>query len=205
MTPNTKKAGQLKKSGGLTLVQRKALAHPLRHRIQIVLDTREASPTELSEVLDEDFYNVCYHVGKLKEAECIQLVDTDKRRGGTQHFYRAIVRPILDTVDAEDLPRLLREDGSAAVVPLIFKDLNESIEAGAFDSRPARSLLRMGMIVDEEGFEETGEAAMAFLDALSDIQSRSANRLSAQGREGFNIATATLVFPKAPPASDSSD
>lgn len=197
MSSKPQKAEERLSARGLSARHLKALSNPLRHRIQIVLDEREASPTEIAEILSENFFKVCYHVRKLHEAKCIELVGTDNRKGGTQHIYRSIVRPIFDTPEAEEMSQALREAGSAEIVPLVFDDLMASIQAGVFDSRPSRSLLRMGMVVDEQGFDETGEAAMAYLDALLNIQRRSVARLSTKGEQGFNAITATLVFPKA--------
>ncbi len=191
-----------KHAAGVNAALHKALAHPLRERILVVLSERTASPTELSELLEEDFDLVAYHVRVLAKADLIELVDTDSRHGGKQHFYKSSVRPILDTAGAERLPQLLRETSSVSIIPLVIGDLIESVEAKAFDSRPARSLLRMAMVVDELGMEESGEAALAYLDTLCEIQARSASRLAEKGDTGFNVQTATLVFPMPDEAGD---
>jgi hypothetical protein len=159
-----------------------------------ILDERVASPTELSELLEEDRYTIYRHVKDLEKANCIELVATDKRRGGTQHFYKAIIRPIIDTEAAERLPQLLRETQSAQIVPLVIGDVVEAAEARAFDSHPARSLLRSNFVYDGQAMTESGEAAMRFFDELQEIQARSAGRIAESGEEGMNVSSAVFVF-----------
>lgn len=173
----------------------KAMAQPLRHRVLIILREREASPKEISDELGEPLGNVAYHVRQLAKAGLIELVDTDKRHGGTQHFYRATVEPILDTPEAEALTQLEREAGSEAIIPRVIDDIVASIEAGKFDSHPARSLLRMLLVLDEEGMRQSGVESMRHLARLSEIEAESTERLAKSGEQGMNVATATLVFP----------
>jgi DNA-binding transcriptional ArsR family regulator len=173
----------------------KALAHPVRHDVLILLSERVASPTEIVEELDASRDSVFYHVRELAKAKLIELVATDTRRGGTQHFYRGAVRPLLDVSGAERLSKLLREAGSVSILPRVLGDIIEAVEAGTFDASPARALLRQEVVYDEEGLRESGEAAVEYIDKLKDIEARSAARLLAAGDEGMRVATETLVFP----------
>jgi DNA-binding transcriptional ArsR family regulator len=172
----------------------KALGHPLRYRIMMVLGEREASPKELSDLLDEDFHRVYEQVRVLKKSEFIELVGTDSRQGGTQHFYRACVRPVLDAEAWERFPRLAREIASVSMVRRIFGDVIASIESGVFDERKHRAVLRRPILIDEQGFKEADESALRHLDELAEIEARSASRLVESGEEGINVSTATMVF-----------
>lgn len=172
----------------------KALSHPLRYRIMMILGDREASPRELSELLDEDFHRVYEQVRILNKSNFIELVGTESKHGGTMHFYRATVRPVLDAEAWERFPRLAREIASVSIARRIVGDLIASIRAGIFDRRPHRALLRKPIIVDEQGFKEADESALRHLAELSEIEARSATRLIENGEEGINVDTATLVF-----------
>lgn len=172
----------------------KALSHPLRYRIMMILGEREASPKELADLLDEDFHRVYEQVRILKKSEFIELVGTDSRKGGTQHFYKASVRPVLDAEAWEKFPRLAREIASVSIVRRIFADVLASVEAGVLDDRKHRALLRRPILVDEQGFKEADESALRHLAELAEIEARSASRLVASGEEGINVATATMVF-----------
>lgn len=67
----------------------KAMSHPLRFRIQAVLIERpQASPNELSKLLEEPLTNVSYHVRQMHEHNLLELVDTEPRRGALEHYYR---------------------------------------------------------------------------------------------------------------------
>jgi DNA-binding transcriptional ArsR family regulator len=175
----------------------KALSHPLRYRIMMVLGDREASPRELAELLDEDFHRVYEQVRILGKSNFIELVGTDSRHGGTMHFYKATVRPVLDAEAWERFPRLAREIASVSIARRIVGDLIASIRAGIFDRRPHRALLRKPLVVDEQGFREADESALRHLAELTEIEARSAARLVERDEEGIKVATATLVFESA--------
>lgn len=172
----------------------KALSHPLRHRIMLILGDHEASPRELAELLDEDFHRVYEQVRILNKSNFIELVGTDSRHGGTMHFYKATVRPVLDAEAWERFPRLAREIASVSIARRIIGDLITSIRAGIFDRRPHRALLRKPIVVDEQGFKEADESALRHLAELTEIEARSASRLIENSEEGISVATATLVF-----------
>jgi DNA-binding transcriptional ArsR family regulator len=67
-----------------------ALGHPLRRRIlrEMVAAGRDASPRELSEKLDQPLSKLSYHVTVLARCGALELAETKKIRGATQHFYR---------------------------------------------------------------------------------------------------------------------
>lgn len=71
-----------------------ALGHPLRRRVlRKMLGTEgEISPRELAVVLGEPLSALSYHVRVLAECGAVELVRTERIRGSTQHFYRAVVR-----------------------------------------------------------------------------------------------------------------
>ena len=178
----------------------RALAHPLRHRMLAIMDERPSSPTELAKQLGEPREKIIYHVnllaGRLRDdaIPLIELVRTDGRHGGVEHFYRPIVRPVVDTPAAEKLSRLSRESLSATGIDLVIGDVLESFEAGVFDSHAARSLLRMHIEVDDPGFKKVGEILERSLLELSDVEAESKQRLG--GEPGIPVAAALLAFPK---------
>jgi DNA-binding transcriptional ArsR family regulator len=191
MTSNEKTQ---KHAAGVNAELFKALAHPLRGRIMVLLDESQASPKELADRLGESLENVAYHVRGLAKVGLIELIDTDTRRGGKQHFYKASARPIMDTSSWELLPQLLREVNSVWVAQIILGDLIEALGAGTFDARPGRTMLRMHIVVDDEGYDELEPAARRYLEELQAIEARSGERRSKSGERGVNVATAALAF-----------
>jgi DNA-binding transcriptional ArsR family regulator len=71
-----------------------ALGHPMRRAIlREMLDSpAEVSPRELALKLSEQLSALSYHVRVLADCGAIELVRTERIRGSTQHFYRAVVR-----------------------------------------------------------------------------------------------------------------
>lgn len=185
----------------LDLALRKALSDSLRHRILIALDERgEASPKELAEEFNETVEKVAYHfrylAGKTKwnPHPMVELVDTDTRRGGTQHFYRAIVRPVVDVDAAEDLPRKVREEQTAPVVDLLKADLELAVKEGTIDDHPQRTLLRMRCWFDEQGMADSAEATMALLARLQEIEAESLERERNGGARTRRVSTGILAY-----------
>lgn len=181
------------------LAQAKALSHPLRFRILGILGEREASPKELAGELDEKLHTVMYHVDWLagkkpaNSVPLIELIDLDRRRGGVMHIWKRIDRPYIDSAAALELSRAVREDTTAAVLPLVLGDIRSAQKAGTFDGHPLRSLMRMHDEFDDQGMHEAAEAVEAYVETLKGIAGRSKNRI-ANGAEGFPVATETLVF-----------
>jgi DNA-binding transcriptional ArsR family regulator len=70
-----------------------ALGHPMRRQIlREMLDApREMSPRELADRLSEQLSALSYHVRVLAECRAIELVRTQRSRGSTEHFYRAVL------------------------------------------------------------------------------------------------------------------
>ncbi|MFL5898693.1 MAG: helix-turn-helix domain-containing protein [Solirubrobacterales bacterium] len=98
-SPKSKKSGKPGKSNRI-----KAMEHPLRARILRTLVERGVmSPAELTRALGADLSDVSYHVRRLEELECAELVETRPVRGAVEHFYRAIERHLIDTDEWEQL------------------------------------------------------------------------------------------------------
>ena len=64
-------------------------AHPVRLGAFLALQHMTASPKQLAARLAKPVQNVAYHVKLLHKVGAIELVDTQPRRGATEHFYRA--------------------------------------------------------------------------------------------------------------------
>ncbi len=70
----------------------KALSSELRAQALALISEGIASPKLIAAKLDLDLRNVAYHVRVLKRLGCIELVETEKRRGAVEHIYRVTER-----------------------------------------------------------------------------------------------------------------
>jgi DNA-binding transcriptional ArsR family regulator len=200
MTPKPKRQN-LKHAAGANAALYKALSHPLRYRILMVLGESEATPTEMAELLEEDFHRVCEQVRVLRDGKFIELVDQDRRRGGTQHVYRVSIRPMLDATEWELLPRLSRETSSVSILRIIIDELVASVASGSFDAHPRRALHRKPMIVDEQGFADADDAVLSYQARLGEIAAESNARLVAGDEEPIQVKAVTIVHKAAPPGT----
>lgn len=66
----------------------KALSNSLRAQSLKLIAEGVASPKAISKRLGIDVRTVAYHVRVLRELECIELADTQQRRGAVEHVYR---------------------------------------------------------------------------------------------------------------------
>lgn len=179
----------------------RALAHPLRARVITRLYEAEATPKELSDLLDPGeagLKRVCYHIDVLRELGVIELVDVDCRRGGKQHIYRATVRPVFYVEAWERLPLPVRELHSALDASKIVNELAQAHEAGVLDARVERGIVRVPMVVDGEAFSELERIAASVIEQLADVQARACARLQERGETGIQARAAFLSFEAAP-------
>lgn len=172
----------------------KALAHPLRVQILIILNERVASPNELAKELDEGLSLVSYHVKVLKDFNCIELVSTRPRRGATEHFYRAIRRPYLNLQDWNQVPGSAREAISASVLEMIIQDSAQALTAGTFDARADRHLSRTPVVLDEEGWRDLHSLLDETLERVLDLQAQSAERMAGAADESILAKVALIGF-----------
>jgi DNA-binding transcriptional ArsR family regulator len=173
----------------------KALAHPLRVQLLSLLNEGVASPNELAKKLDEPLTNVSYHVRMLHDLGCIELVETEPRRGALEHYYRAIVRPFFADKDWKRLPKNARGSISDAVLQLVWDDSAEAIKSGLFDEREDRHLSRSVLCVDEEGWDALNELLVETLDQAMQIQADAAGRAAKGDTDRFGVNLVMMSHP----------
>jgi DNA-binding transcriptional ArsR family regulator len=181
----------------------KALAHPLRVQLLSLLNEGVASPNELAKKLDEPLTNVSYHVRMLHDLGCIELVETEPRRGALEHYYRAIMRPFFADKDWKRLPKNARGSISDAVLQLVWDDAAEAIKTGLFDERENRHLSRSVLCVDEQGWDELNELLVETLDQAMQIQADSAGRAAKADTDRFGVNLVMMSHPAPSSAKES--
>lgn len=194
MATKTKSKSRSKKGKSTGVDQKlvKALAHPLRVEILVILNERMASPNELSKELEEGLSQVSYHVKVLKDFECIEMVKTEPRRGAVEHYYRATERAYLTDRDWRTLPDSMKAGVSASAIEMVMDDVAGAMEGGTFDAREDRHISWTPGVVDEQGWDESVDLVNETLERLIKIHADSAKRLAKSGEAGIP-ATAVLM------------
>jgi DNA-binding transcriptional ArsR family regulator len=177
----------------------KALSHPMRARILMILNERVASPNEIADDIDERLPNVSYHVRALLDLGCIELVDTAQRRGAIEHYYRAVVRPFFSDSDWKRIPRSGRQAISDSILQIIWEDVSDSIKAGTFEGRTDRHLTHSRMLLDEEGWRELTKYLSGVLAEVEKIESRSKARIKKSADGAAIPTTFALMHFESPP------
>lgn len=183
-----------KYAAGLNSELFKALGHPTRYGILMIAGEREVSPTELSELLELPFQHVYRQVRVLESDGLLELVDTDTRMGGEQHYFRAVVRPIIDTAAWDQLPLLAREATTAVNCGVIIGEISASVDARRFDAHPNRSIVRRPVRVDGDGATAIEQAAIAFDKVCVQAELDSVQRDS---HDRVEMTAATFLFQRA--------
>lgn len=199
----TKTKTKTKKETGVDQRLVKALAHPLRVEILIILNERMASPNELSKELDEGLSQVSYHVKVLKDFDCIEMVKTEPRRGAVEHYYRATARAFLTDRDWKKLPASIKPGMSASFVKMLIEDVSNALEAGSFDARDDRHISWTPGTVDEQGWRESVDLVNTTLERAIKIHEGSAKRLAKSGEEGIPATVALLHYEGSSPEAKS--
>jgi DNA-binding transcriptional ArsR family regulator len=155
----------------------RALAHPLRQRILMLLEREVQTPLDLARAMGEPLNKIGYHVHALREAGCIELVKTEHRRGAIAHFYRPTSRAFLTDEQWAGLPVGIRRKLVAQTLSDVMGDARAAAQGDGFDHDEVH-VTRTELELDEEGFAELVELVNGTLDRALEIQAESAARLA---------------------------
>jgi DNA-binding transcriptional ArsR family regulator len=170
------------------------VAHPTRARCFVILAERTASPVEIAQEIGKDVGHVGYHVRKLQQLNLIELVDERPVRGAVEHFYRAIVRPFVTEKEFAEQTIDEREVFTRHTLQLHVTDIARAIDEHTFDARPNRYLVRVPLLVDEEGFDELAALHAEMYERTMDIQARSDGRRADTGTEGIPTISTSMFY-----------
>lgn len=195
-----KSKGAKKKAKSQELVDArlmKALSHKERVQCLSILSEREASPNELSELLNTGLSKVSYHVKVLRDYELIEMVRTEPRRGAVEHFYRASQRAILPDNVWKNLPKSLRQGITGEVLGDIYNDVEAAVKAGTFDAREDFVLSWIPALLDLKAWVKLVAALVQLEELVMDTQAEASKRLADSGEEGISTTFALFGFESA--------
>jgi DNA-binding transcriptional ArsR family regulator len=173
-------------------------SHPLRPRILSMLNMRVASPNELSRMLGEKLGDVSYHVRVLRGLDAIELLDTKQRRGATEHYYKAKVRPLLGKDEVAQMSLEERRDFISYGLQLMHADQQMALSEGTLGRRDETHVSRTPGFVDEQGWRELAEIFDDAFDKAFDVIAKSGGR----GEATIPVVVGLTLFETpAPPES----
>lgn len=173
----------------------KAMSHPLRARIlRLLVERGVLSPTELARALGAKLDDVSYHVRRLEELECVELVKTRPVRGALEHFYRATELHLIDTDEWEELDPMMAEGLVCEFMQKIVDDFVASRRAGIVGSDKWFHITRTPLILDLAGFKEGMEIFERARLEMAEVEARSTERLAQNGGETIPVSSGFAYF-----------
>ncbi|TMK57345.1 MAG: TetR/AcrR family transcriptional regulator [Actinobacteria bacterium] len=179
-----------RQSPELTGPLRLASARPPDDRVLVVLGEGMRTIEEIVELTSMGRDQVEDHLTALINEGSAERVDS---RGAVLYRSRWAAQR---TAEWSQLAQAEREEISAEIIRAIAEDIEVAQTAGTFDARPERSLVRLPLLVDEQGWQEVHDAFELSFESLLQIQRRIRARLDALGgdAEGFRARVHLISF-----------
>ncbi len=172
----------------------KALGHPVREHIFAVFNERIGSAREIGEELGADVSSFYHHIELLEELGCIERVESRRRRGATEHFFRAKQTLFFDDEEWRELPESFKADFAANSLQSLFDDAIRAIKAGTLNARDDRHVSWTPLSLDAQGWKEAMEVMDQALSQLGTIHEAAVFRLSQGITPQVNTTVALLAF-----------
>lgn len=174
----------------------KALSHPTRQLILEILTRGPSSPIRITRQIEGVSLNlVSHHIKVLKELGCIELVETKKRRGATEHIYRATQVHRFSAEQWEAVERVKRPPITTNILRLVSEDASRALAEGKMDEISDNHISRSLLELDEEGWSEVVETLRVALDEITEANARSAERAQQSGEELKPSRVMIMQFP----------
>jgi hypothetical protein len=157
-----------------------------------ILNERVSSPKQLARALDLPVNNVSYHVEKLEELDCIELVESRPVSSGRviEHFYKATRPPLIDADEWDELSPEEKHQSVNVIVRLISDDVNAAMRSGTFLDPDDNHLSRTPLTVDRQGWDDTVSILDDIVRRLLLVQEESRGRIKAAAkakREAYEV------------------
>ncbi|MEZ5078758.1 MAG: helix-turn-helix domain-containing protein [Solirubrobacterales bacterium] len=179
----------------LRMSRLKAMSHPLRAEcFRLLVERGEMSPSDVSRELGKNLSDVSYHMKRLMDLDCAEVVRERPVRGAVEHFYAATDRPMIDTEEWSELDPLVAEGLVCEFMQMIIDDFVSSRKAGIVGADKDFHVTRTPMALDAEGFEEGMEAYERLRLEMSEIEARSAQRRARSGEPAVPVSSSLLLF-----------
>ncbi len=174
----------------------KALSHPTRQLILEILTRGPSSPVRITRQMEDVSLNlVSHHMKVLRELGCIELVDTKKKRGATEHVYRATQVHMFSAEEWAAVERSQRPPITTNILRLISEDTSRALAEGKMDEVTDNHVSRSLLELDQEGWGEVVEALRQALDAILEANVNSAQRAQESGEELQPSRVMIMQFP----------
>lgn len=172
----------------------KAISHPLRSEILMLLGERTLSPVQISREIGGDVREISRQCKILVKLECAELVKTRPRRGATEHFYAATALHLVDDEQWEELHPVQQDHFIGDIVRGIVKDLVRAFQAKLLGRGTDAMLARTPLVFDKDGRQAALQVVTRTRDELEEVAEASAKRIAEDGAEGMAHSSIIGLF-----------
>jgi len=169
-------------------------SHPLRVRMIAELNEEDGSASDLAKRLSVKTYNADYHLKKLLEYDCVEVVKRVRVRGTQKTIYRAKVKVEFPQGIFESLPSSVQKLVLAAVFMTSASDAQVALLADVFEKRPESHASWTNLKLDEQGWQELVERVDSILLAGKEIEAGARERLDDQDEEPLIVSLNLSAF-----------
>lgn len=191
--------------------EERAISHSVNHEIRLdalsIFHERVASPKEIQKALNVPLATASHHVKELFEADMIELVKTEPRRGAVEHYYRAKQAPEVDAEAWRKLPKAARRGIASVAMQAVVADGLASLRHRRLETDENMYIAWMRLDLSAEGEAEVTALQAEILERYKEIKERDKVRVAEQGCDvGAPRIAASLWFERAqagrPPRRD---
>jgi DNA-binding transcriptional ArsR family regulator len=191
---NSVPQSETKKQSRIRPKRLKAMEHPLRADcLRLLSDREKMSPVEVSRELGAELSHVSYHMRRLEELDCAEVVETRQVRGAVEHFYRATERHLLTLEEWVELEPLGANVLIREFLQWMLDDVGAAHRADLLGSENFH-ITRTPLVVDRQGFEEIMESAESHRLFASQVEKKSAERRAKSGEPGIPVNSSLMFF-----------
>jgi hypothetical protein len=137
----------------------------------------------------------------LEELGFLERVESRRRRGAKEHFFRAKATLLIDDSNWWKVPASVRSDLLVSDIQLLLDDIVGALHGGVFASRTGSHVTWLPGIFDKLGWQECMGLMNGTLARMRETQERSRERLAVSGEPGIPATVALVAF-GTPPAAN---
>jgi hypothetical protein len=146
------------------------LNHPVRLDAFMATFEAMASPKEVAELLRKPVGDLSFHMTELRKAGVIEIVKRARRRGATEHYYRATEPPEIDEEEWKSMPKSARRRIVALGLQVVIADALSALRQGKLETDDDMYLVWMPMRLRAKGQEEITALQAEMLRRMGSIK-----------------------------------
>lgn len=165
-----------------------------------------ASKSDVARELGTKLNKADYDVGELEKMGLVEPIGTEMRRGQETTIYRAVMRPMLNNKEWDELSQEDRERLVLWTHQLLLRDVAIAWRARTLQARAESHNTRSPLRVDEKGWVKLNRIQDEALKASREVEVESVDRARDGGDESklINVRTAMFCF-EMPPETETPD